>query len=183
MLMNKQITFITGNAAKAEQLARHLDFPVTHQKLDLLEMQSLDLREVVTNKAKEAYKHVQSSVLVDDTSVVFHALGRLPGPLIKWFVYELKNQGMCKLLDGYNDRSATATVCFGLYDGKNTHVFEGKITGKIANRPRGDNGFGWDSIFIPDGYTKTRGEMDQDEQDQTSPRRQALKKLEAYLKE
>ncbi len=49
------ITFITGNLGKVEQLKRYLHYPVTHQKLDLTEIQSLDLLEVVRHKAKEAY--------------------------------------------------------------------------------------------------------------------------------
>ncbi len=63
------ITFITGNAAKAAQLGRHLDHPVTHKKLDLPEIQSLDLHEVVEHKAKEAYKQVGGFVLVENTSL------------------------------------------------------------------------------------------------------------------
>src|SRR5688572_11256576 len=96
------LTFITGNPAKAEQLRRHLEYPVEHQKLDLHEIQSLDLREIVEHKAKDAFRQVGKPVLVEDTSLIFHALGRLPGPLIRWFLEELGNPGLCKLLDGSN---------------------------------------------------------------------------------
>ena len=177
-----QITFITGNAAKAEQVGRHLDHPLAHQKLDLDEIQSLDLKEIIIHKAKEAFKKIQSPVLVEDTSLVFNALGRLPGPLIKWFLTELDNQGLCKLLDGYDDRTAIAEVCFGLYNGKELKTFDGKVEGTMAKNPRGEKGFGWDPIFIPKGYTRTWGEMDIDEQKETSMRRIALKKLEIYLR-
>lgn len=51
-----KITFITGNAAKAEQLKRHLKRPVLHKKIDLAEVQSLDLKKIVEHKAREAYK-------------------------------------------------------------------------------------------------------------------------------
>ncbi len=179
--MNTSLTFITGNAAKAEQLSRHLDFPVTHQKLDLPEIQSLDLAEIVEHKAKEAFKHVGSLVLVEDTSLQFNALGRLPGPLIKWFLTELDNEGLCKLLIGYQDRSAYAEVVFGLYDGKELKTYSGSIQGSIANIPKGDRGFGWDPIFIPEGSIKTWGEMTVEEQKETSMRRIALKKLQADL--
>jgi non-canonical purine NTP pyrophosphatase (RdgB/HAM1 family) len=178
----ESITFITGNEAKAKQLGYHLDYPVEHVKLDLPEMQSLDLREIIEHKAKAAYAEVQKTVLVEDTSLIFNALGRLPGPLIKWFLEELKLEGLCKILDGYGDRSARAEVLFGLYDGKDFEVFAGEMKGTIAHRPKGEEGFGWDPIFIPEGHEKTWGEMNAEEQSQTSMRRIALKKLEAFLK-
>lgn len=177
-----ELTFITGNAAKAEQLGRHLDHPVAHKKLDLPEIQSLDLREVVEHKAREAYSHIHSPVLVEDTSLVFTALGQLPGPLIKWFLTELDNDGLSKLLNNYEDRSCVAEVCFGLYDGHELKTFEGKARGTVATTPRGEKGFGWDPVFIPEGHEKTWGEMDPEEQKETSMRRIALKKLEAHLR-
>src|SRR3989344_4436565 len=176
------ITFITSNPSKAEQLGRHLEFPVEHKKLDLAEIQSLDLREIIVHKAKEAYKQVRTPLLVEDTSLIFHALGKLPGPLIKWFLTELDNEGLCKILNGYKDRSALAECIFGLYDGETLQMFEGSAPGSIALSPRGERDFGWDPVFIPDGNGKTWGEMDSEEQKETSMRRIALKKLEVYLK-
>lgn len=177
------ITFITSNKSKAEQLRLHLDHPIKHKKLSVSEIQSLELEEVVKHKAREAYKQIKSPVLVEDTSLVFYAFGRLPGPLIKWFLEELDNEGLCRILDGYKDRSAIAKVCFGLYAGKALKVFKGEVKGSVAKMPKGERSFGWDPIFIPEGYTKTWGEMDDKEQKQTSMRRIALKQLENYLKE
>jgi non-canonical purine NTP pyrophosphatase (RdgB/HAM1 family) len=178
----QNITFITGNAAKAEQLARHLEHPVAHKKLDLPEIQSLDLHEIIEHKTREAFKQVGGVVLVEDTSLTFKAFGKLPGPLIKWFLTELNNEGLCKILNPYEDRTALAEVCFGLYDGSELKIFEGQTEGTIADMPRGERGFGWDPIFIPKGCGKTWGEMDTDEQKNTSMRRIALQKLEVYLK-
>src|SRR3989344_7602888 len=137
-----ELIFITGNAAKAEQLGRHLDHPVAHKKLDLPEIQSLDLHEIIEHKTKEAYKQIGDPVLVEDTSLTFSALGRLPGPLIKWFLAELDNTGLCKILKGHGNRDALAEVCFGLYDGEKLHMFEGQMRGAIAEQPRGERGFG-----------------------------------------
>lgn len=132
-------------------------------------------------KAEEAYSHIGSPVLVEDASLVINGMGKLPGPLVKWFLEELGNDGLCRLADSYSDRSAVAACLFGLYDGTTLLVFEGKITGQIAKAPRGERGFGWDTIFIPDGETKTWGEMNEEEQQATSMRRQALLKLAACL--
>lgn len=77
--MIKNLTFVTGNIAKYQQLRRHLKYLLLHQKLDLGEIQSLDLEEIIEHKAKEAYKQIKQPVLVEDTSLVFQALGKLPG--------------------------------------------------------------------------------------------------------
>ncbi|OGZ08606.1 MAG: hypothetical protein A3D65_04985 [Candidatus Lloydbacteria bacterium RIFCSPHIGHO2_02_FULL_50_13] len=156
--------------------------PVEHQKLDLPEIQSLDLREVVDDKARRAYELVGSPVLVEDVSVTFHALKRLPGPLIKWFLETLGNQGLCELLDGYDDRGARAEVMFAYCDGGEVKVFHGSVEGTIAKHPRGETNFGWDPVFIPDGHTeKTWAEMTGDEKHATSMRRIALEKLAKFL--
>lgn len=176
------ITFITGNQAKAEQLAFHLKTPLIHQKLDLVEIQSLDLEEIVRDKAKRAYDIVKSTVLVEDVSLVFPTFGKLPGPLIKWFLTEIGNKGLTQLLNG-KDRTAIAQVMFGLDDGISCHIFTGSKNGSIAEAPQGELGFGWDPIFIPEGHSKTWGEMDLEEQKDTSMRRIALIKLQAFLDE
>lgn len=177
-----ELTFITSHPMKAEQLSLHLGHPVKHLKLDIDEIQSLSVEEVVRHKVLEAYRHAQVPVLVEDISYIYHALGNLPGPLFKWFLKELKVEGLCKLLDHYNDRSATVQAGFGVtLDGKKVHIFLGEMTGQITDAPRGTNGFGADSIFIPDGYSKTWGEMSEEEQIESSVRRIGLKKLEEFL--
>jgi len=175
-----KITFVTGNKSKAEQLAFHLSLPVEHRKLDLAEIQSLNLEEVVRDKAERAWNILKTPVLVEDTSLTFPALGKLPGPLIKWFLTELGNEGLTRLLDG-KDRSAQAEVMFGLHDGTECHIFTGSIQGSVAESPQGEIGFGWDPIFIPQGSDKTWAEMTLEEQSDTSMRRIALKKLQEFL--
>ncbi len=177
-----RITFITGNPDKAEQLSRYLAYPIAHRKLDVPELQSLDPVEVVKHKALAAYKQIQGPVLVEDTSLTFYALGKLPGTLIKWFLTELGTAGLCKILNSFADRSACAQVHFCLYDGKELRLFVGKVEGLIASEPRGDQDFGWGPIFIPNGCKKTWGEMSAEEQNATAMRRIALEKLDAYLK-
>ena len=155
---------------------------MVHKKLDLPEIQSLDYLEIVKQKAIAAYQEIQSPVLVEDTSLTFCALGKLPGTLIKWFLTELGKEGLCKILDSYSDRSAIAQACFCLYDGKKFELFVGQVRGTIASEPRGDQDFGWGPIFIPAGCIKTWGEMSTSEQDATAVRKLALEKLGAYLR-
>src|SRR5258706_2579406 len=179
--MTQQITFITGNAKKAEELASYLNYPILHKKVDLTEIQSLDIYEIVKHKVSEAYSQIKSPVLVEDTSLSFSSLGKLPGPLIKWFSQELGNEGLCRILNNFEDRSVVAQVVFGFFDGKDIKYFEGSMDGIIADSPKGQNGFGWDPIFIPKGFDQTWGEMTPEEKEVKSIRKLALQKLEKFL--
>lgn len=178
----KEIYYITSHPQKAEQISWHLDYPIKHQNVDVPEIQSLDVVEIATHKAKEAFKLVQKSVLVEDISFKFSGLGNLPGPLVKWFLKALGVEGIVKLVKSTGDMKVEGEVVFALYDGEEVYTFAGGISGTIAEEPRGDHGFGIDSIFIPEGYSKTWGEMNEEEQIETSMRRIALKKLEEFLK-
>ncbi|MCR4263749.1 MAG: non-canonical purine NTP pyrophosphatase [Candidatus Roizmanbacteria bacterium] len=177
----QKLTFITGNAGKAKYLSDYFHLPVDHVKLDLHEIQSLDLKDVVEDKAKRAFDIVNSPVLVEDVSLTFTALKALPGPLIKWFLETLKNDGLCRLLDRFEDRSALAEVEFAICDDTGVHTFRGSMEGTIADSPRGEMGFGWDPVFIPKGYNKTWAEMTDDEKHATSMRKIALEKMAAFL--
>lgn len=178
-----KLTFITGNAGKAKYLSDYFHLPVDYIKLDLHEIQSLDLTEVVEDKARRAFEIVQSPVIVEDVSLTFTALKALPGPFVKWFLDTLGNEGLCRLLDGANDRGALAEVEFAICDGEKVHTFGGSIEGAIAETPRGEMGFGWDPIFIPKGHSKTWAEMSDDEKHETSMRKPALEELALFLKD
>lgn len=181
--MSHNLTFITGNAAKAKYLSEHFHLPIPHVKLDLPEIQSLDLNAVVEDKARRAYGIIKSPVLVEDVSLSFTALQSLPGPLIKWFLEALGNDGLCTMLNTHHDRSAVAKVAFAVCDESGVHVFDGAVEGTIAPTPRGETNFGWDPIFIPNGYTKTWAEMTPNEKHETSMRKIALEKLTTFLNE
>ncbi len=175
-----KITLITGNAGKAEEVSRYLGMPIEHTSLDLDEIQSLDLEEIVKDKAARAFEKIGEPVLVEDVSFTFHSLGKLPGPLIKWFLKELGNEGLCKLVDG-KDRLCTATVCYGFHDGKEVKLFSGEMAGSVSDSPRGSNSFGWASVFIPEGYDKTYAELTNEEQAPIAMRNKALKELREFL--
>jgi len=181
MQKSKELVFITGNEGKAKYLKDFLGIPVEHMSIDLSEIQSLSLREVVEDKANRAFEIVGRPVLVEDVSLTFKAMGKLPGPLVKWFLDSLKNEGLCRLLDQYQDRSAVAEVMFAYCSEEGTHVFQGSVKGSISKEPRGGGGFGWDAIFIPEGYEDTWGEMSAVEKHATSMRRFALDELKNFL--
>lgn len=163
--MNKQPIFITGNQDKADYLARTLGIPLEHRKIDLDEVQSADPQKVVEHKVRQAYDLLQQPVLVEDTSLSFAALDGLPGPFIKFF-NDAHNglEMMCRMLDGFHDRSAYACAIYGYYDGTIVKFFEGRLDGLIVDHPRGSGGYGWDAIFEPVAYPgQTRAELSSDD--------------------
>ncbi|HSW91909.1 MAG TPA: non-canonical purine NTP pyrophosphatase [Candidatus Saccharimonadales bacterium] len=153
--------FITGNQDKADYLAKMLGISLEHVKVDLDEIQSLDLDAIVEHKVRQAYDVVRKPVLVEDVALGFTAIGGLPGPFVKFFVDAPDGlENMCRILDGFSDRTARASCTFGYFDGETVTLFRGGLDGEIANAPRGENGYGWDKIFSPEGYGgKTRAEL------------------------
>ena len=135
------ITFITGNQNKANYLAKYLGHPVDHLKLDLDEIQSLDLKEIVEHKVRQAYEKTKKPVIVEDVALEFEALGGLPGPFIKFFVDKVPFEKICSMVNG-ETRKATARCVFGYFDGQNLELFEGSLGGEIAENPSGENGMG-----------------------------------------
>lgn len=164
-----KVTFITGNEHKAKWMSKYLDYPIIHKKVELDEIQSLDLHTITEHKVRQAYELVGAPVLVEDIALCFDELNELPGPLVKWFLQELKPEGLCRLLNGYASRKATAKITFAYYDGDKVEFFNGEVQGVIADHPRGDD-FGWNPIFIPNGSTKTYAEMSEEEQAATGLR-------------
>ena len=157
----KNYVYVTGNPHKAKYFAEIVGLNIDSIKVDVEEIQSLDLLEVVEHKARQAYEIAQKPVIVEDTKLVFKAMGALPGPLIKWFLDELDADGLCKILDSYNDRTAFAGAAIACFDGVNLEVFESELEGEISKKPAGADGFGWNRVFIPKGSDQTLGEMDE----------------------
>lgn len=165
-MAKKEITFVTGNQKKADYLARYLGFPVKHIQLDLDEIQSLDLKKIVEHKVHQAYDKIKSPVIVEDVSLEFEALHGLPGPFIRFFVDAVPFETLCSMING-RSRRATAKCVFGYYDGEVLKLFEGSLGGEIAETPAGENGYGWDRIFIPEGYTVTRAQLSEEDDRKT----------------
>jgi len=176
------ITFITGNQNKADFVGKHLGIPIQHHKLDLSEIQSLDPHEVVEHKVRQAYKILHKPVLVEDAGLVFTAMGKLPGTFVKWFIEEIGYDGLLRLANSLPDQTAIGFVSYGLYDGKVLHFFDGEMRGHIAKEARdGGMGFGFDPIFVNDGFEKTRAEMTEEEYARSSYRMPALDQLRTFL--
>ena len=173
--------FVTSNSNKFRELSELLEWNISRIELDLQEIQTTDLDELVNFKLRQAYEHVQAPVIVEDTSLYFEAWSELPGPLVKFFLKNIGLSGMVRALDEFNNNSASAACCLGFTkDGKSMHLFEGKVKGNIVE-PRGSQHFGWDAIYLPTGYQRTFGEMSSQEKLLISPRGVAAKKFKHFL--
>jgi XTP/dITP diphosphohydrolase len=182
----RQIVFVTGNDGKFREAREILGegFNLKRVKIDLPEIQGIDVCEIAEEKAKTAFAELKKPVLIEDTGLCFEAWHGLPGALIKWFLMPDKDTGMekiVKMLGGFDNRKAEAITVFAYCDESGARIFEGRISGTIAESPRGPNGFGWDQVFIPAGHGETFGEMEPEEKNKISMRRNALLKLKEYL--
>lgn len=173
--------FITGNFDKYQEVKEFI--PGLQQlDIDLTEIQELDPHVVIQAKLKEAFRHHEGPFIVEDTSLCLDALNGLPGTLIKWFLKAMGNDGLAHCAHVLNNVSAHARTDIGLaLSSEKISFFEGRITGKIVSS-RGEAGFGWDSIFQPEGSDKTFAEMSPTEKQSFSMRQIALKKLCAFLR-
>lgn len=175
------ILIATSNPNKAKIIQYFLARPTKHVNIDLTEIQAIDVKAVIEHKAREAFLAIGKPVLVEDTGLALQAWNGLPGALIRWFLDTVGTHGICKMLETYDNLDATAETCLGYFDGTDFQSFSGAVQGQIARTPRGTDGFGWDAIFIPNGWDKTFAEMTPDEGTLVSMRKLALMKLHAYL--
>lgn len=175
------ITFATTNEGKLKEAQEILNIPIESIKLEVDEIQTLDPIECVEKKAIAAFQIAKKPILVEDTCLFFDAWNGLPGVFINFFMKTLDNEGMLTLLQQEKNRKAIAQTNYCFFDGKNKITTSGIIKGEISKTQKGANGFGWDTIFIPDGSDKTYAEMTNSEKNAISMRKIALEKLRREL--
>jgi len=175
------IALVTGNEGKANEYAGLLGVEVTRISADLVEIQSLDVAEVVRQKAAAAYSQVRRPVLVDDTGLALRAWNGLPGALVRWFLQTVGPAGLLTMATGLTDRRATATVALGYADADGVRVFTGALDGVLTTAPRGGGGFGYDPVFQPDGSDLTLAEMSDEVKNKISHRRLAVDSMRKAL--
>lgn len=174
------LTFVTANPNKLAEAQAILPWQVKSASLALTEIQSLDLVEIISHKLKEAYKQVGSPVMVDDVSAELESLNGLPGPFIKFFEQRLGDDALYRISKGKADK-ARIICSIGYYDGLKKIIVNGTLLGKVVAH-RGENGWGFDKVIVPDGQMRTMAEMSSDEKNSFSHRWLALVKLAEALK-
>lgn len=177
-----EIFFITGSQNKLDE-AKTVIPTLQHIEIDLPEIQEMDAKEVIKAKLLEALKHKQETLVVEDTSLHLECLNGLPGPLIKWFLKAIGNEGLVHLAEKLDNNNAEAVTVIGYAKNtKDIQFFEGTVKGKIVS-PRGTEGFGWDPIFEPQGYNQTFAEMGREEKNKISTRKKSNQPFQLKSKE
>lgn len=172
--------FITGNKNKFEEIKSVLP-DILQLDMDLPEIQDVDAKKIIEAKLKEALNHKNGEFIVEDTSLYLDCLGGLPGPFIKWFLQIMGRAGIAEMAEKLGNNKAQAKTIIGYAKNhEEIYFFEGSISGSIV-RPKGESGFGWDPILVPDGFSKTFAEMDEDEGRSLKMRRIAALKLKEFL--
>jgi len=191
-----RIAFVTGNDMKTREMNKILaDHGATRGpdpktslidlralKVDLPEIQEVDTEAIAKNKAILAAQLAGGPCVVEDTSLEFTSLGGMPGPYIKWFQQTLGSEGLYKTLYAFEDKSATAvcTLAFCPAPHADPVLFTGITRGTIVAPVEG-RGFGWDSIFVPDGETEPFSCMDTEKKNSLSHRGKAVRQWAEWL--
>ena len=188
-MMKRKLVFATNNAHKLEEVAAILGDQVELLSLNDIGCQA-DIPETAETlegnallKSSYIYKNYHLDCFADDTGLEVETLNGAPG------VYSARYAGgeghdaqanMLKLLhelDGKENRKAQFRTAISLIlDGKE-YLFEGVIKGEIIKEKRGDSGFGYDPVFMPEGYDRTFAELGNDIKNQISHRALAVQKL------
>lgn len=186
MSRRRPFVLVTGNPHKAREAERILGYRPPHEPLDLPEIQSLDLVEVLRAKAEEAWRRLGRTgavraLVVDETGLALAALGGFPGPLVKWMLQAVGPEGIARTAHRLGDPRATAQCALVYRDGEREVIASADVPGRLAETPRGDAGFGWDPIFVPAGQDRTYAEMSAREKDLVGHRGAAWRRLREQL--
>lgn len=190
----KKLVFATNNIHKLSEVRAILE--PQYSIVSLAELGCIDdipetaktLEGNALLKAKYVYEKFGLECFADDTGLEVDALGGAPGVYSARYAGEENNSqnNMSKLLALLGD-NPNRTACFrtviALFQNDKVSYFEGKITGTIGCHPQGNSGFGYDPVFIPDGYSDTFAQLSGEEKNQISHRALAVKKLTEYLQE
>jgi non-canonical purine NTP pyrophosphatase (RdgB/HAM1 family) len=153
-------------------------------ELTIPDIQDMNI-ELLTRKKIEYVHHLLPNrpFFVEHTGLIVDAWNGLPGGLTGQFMDTVGYAGICKMLEGYKDEEHMARIktVLGYSYNKNIHIFEGSVTGRITEEPRGNTGFTFDHIFIPEGCSQTYAELGSEIKNQISMRRRAANSFAQYL--
>lgn len=174
---------VTGNPGKIAEARTALGRDLETVEIDLPEIQSLDYREVLQAKAEEAWRRIGRPLVVEEAGLDLAALNGFPGPLVKWMLGAVGPEGIARTAAALGDLRASAR-CFLLYkDGDREIVAEGRTEGTLVLPGRGSHGFGWDPVFLPEGFSFTFAELTGTEKNAVSHRGKAWREMVGSLRQ
>ncbi|MCL4325601.1 MAG: XTP/dITP diphosphatase [Candidatus Thermoplasmatota archaeon] len=179
------LPFITGNGNKASEIndiLHQYGINIIQKNLSIDEIQSDDIREV----AKKKISGIPASMdfaIIEDSGIFINALNGFPGVYSSYIYNTIGLNGILKLMANIENRNAYFISIITLKFDKKIILFEGMVKGRIGEKIKGNNNFGYDPIFIPDGNDKSYAELSLHEKSMTSHRKIAAEKLGEYIKE
>jgi len=184
----REIFFVTSNDHKFEEVKEILKDICDLKRINIpfLEIQAKNFESVVIHKLSQAIAlYPNKNIIVEDSGIIIDAISKnraFPGPYAKDMYESLGLERILKMLENEENRNAKMVAYVGYYDSeiKNIRIFSGEVKGRISNDIKGERGFGYDPIFIPDGYEKTFAE-DYELKKKLSHRYKAFRKLREYL--
>lgn len=180
------VLFVTGNRNKFEEvklMAEKHGINLLWSDLDVVEHKYDSVKEVSIAKALSAVKILDKPLIVEDTGIFFKDFKNFPGANAKVVINGIGIDGILKVLEGKN-REATFVTSFAFAKpGIHPITFVGECDGKISEKPSDIIAFAYDTIFIPDGDSRTFSEMTKEEKEKYSHRRKALDKFFTWLSE
>lgn len=188
--MKQKIVFATNNTHKLEEVASILG--ESYEVMSLREIGCHDdIPETADTfagnaiqKARYIKEHYGYDCFADDSGLEVDALGGAPGVFSARYSGGGSEANMEKLLHNLtekNERGAQFRTVIALLVGEETHLFEGIVRGTIIHERRGEGGFGYDPIFVPEGYDLTFAELGSEVKNRISHRAKAVEKLAEYL--
>jgi len=161
-------------------MAEH-GYELEHIKLSYPEIQADTIEETIKPGLQWLMERYRRPLMIDDSGLFIDALKDFPGVYSSYVFKTVGCEGILKLMKGIEDRSARFECCIGfmLPCGRPT-VVKGVSKGSIAQKMVGAGGFGYDPVFVPEGYSKTFAQLDISEKNKISHRGRAI---EAFLKE
>ncbi|HYB92671.1 MAG TPA: XTP/dITP diphosphatase [archaeon] len=188
MKKDRSVFFATSNINKFEEVKLILNeygITVTMVNAKTLEIQADDLEEIARAAVMYAVRAQKTPIIVEDAGLFVKSLNNFPGPYSSFVMRTIGNNGVLRLMDGFDDRRAEfrSTVAFCTPDVKPLS-FNGVVEGNISFEARGKNGFGFDPIFVPtEGSGQTFAEIDTVEKNKISHRARSIRKFAEYFTE
>ncbi len=174
------IGFLTSSEKKFRE-AQAIIPSLEQIQIDLDEIQHEDPKFVIKKKLEQAKAYARGEFIVEDSGLYLECLNGWPGPFTRWFLSKVEHARLYDIAACFSNHYAEAKTVIGYLDDQGRdHYFEGSVRGLIV-QPRGEFGFGWDPIFLPENATKTFAEMSFEEKNQLSMRRRALSEFRDFL--
>ncbi len=189
-----KIVFATNNAHKLAEVQAVLGdaYELVTPRMCGVEEEIPENQPTLEGNASEKSHYLRARTgldcFADDTGLEVEALGGAPGVHSARYAsdghdFAANNRLLLRNLEGKANRRARFRTVISLLVGDEEHLFEGIVEGRIVERESGAEGFGYDPLFVPDGYDRTFAEMTPDEKNAVSHRGRAVRKLAAFLRD